>query len=186
MLLACVAMDVAHAISACAKKGIAHRDVTARNFVEYKQRGCLCDFTAAKIVHNWSELPSTTGKPAAISGTPMYAAVSVLEGGAHTESSMYEGLFYSLLSICRGGLMPDAWASKAKGPEDAANARRGYMMKVPPTDMWDVPEDVAAFMRTLHALFWPQPHPNAFTYQTDVTVEEVETVCAQFLYEMSA
>ena len=106
-----------------------------------------------QVVHDWNELPSPTGKLAVISGTPMYAAVSVLEGGAHTVSSMCKGLFYSLLSICRGGRMPDAWAFNTRGLEDAALVRRGFMMREPPIDMWGVPENVAAFMRMLHALF---------------------------------
>lgn len=49
-LIARVASDVAQAISDCASRGIAHRDVTAGNFVEYQQRGYLFDFSAAKVV----------------------------------------------------------------------------------------------------------------------------------------
>lgn len=82
--------------------------------------------------------------------------------------------------------MPDAWAFNTRGLEDVALVRHGDMMREPPIDMWGVPENVAAFMRMLHALFWPQPHHNAFTYRTDVTVEEVQAVCAKFIEETTA
>lgn len=134
-------------------------------------------------VHYWLQLPQATN---AIVGTPMFAAVSVLEGGPHTESSMYESLFYSILSICRGGRMPDAWAFKFNGPTDAAKARRGVMMNQPPINMWGVPENIAALLRALHALIWTRPYPGAFMYRTDVTVEEVKNVCENFIAETSA
>ena len=136
-----------------------------------------------QIVHDWSQLPSATDGPGAISGSPMFAAVSVLEGGSHTESSMYEGLFYSLLSICRGGLTPDAWAFEAfTNLTHVAVTRRGVFKEEPPMDMWGVPEDMAPFMRALHALFWPHGE----RYRTDVAIEEVRNVCTQFTGEIPA
>ena len=50
MLIASVACDVAEAIHECVRESIAHRDVTAGNFVDYQGQGYLCDFTAAKVV----------------------------------------------------------------------------------------------------------------------------------------
>lgn len=47
----------------------------------------------------WDEAVSPTSKVTAITGTPMYAAVSVLSGGPHTVNSMLKGLFYSVLSM---------------------------------------------------------------------------------------
>ncbi len=49
-LIAQVSLDVAQAISDCASMGVMHRDITPGNFVEYQQRGYLCDFNAAKVL----------------------------------------------------------------------------------------------------------------------------------------
>ena len=75
-----------------------------------------------QVADAWPHLPSPTGTPTAITGTPMFAAVSVLEGGAHSESSMFEGLFYSLLDICRRGQLPDAWVFKIGRPGQKRDA----------------------------------------------------------------
>jgi hypothetical protein len=48
-LLARVAVDVAGAIDGCATLKVAHRDVTPHNFITYKGRGYLTDFSAAKV-----------------------------------------------------------------------------------------------------------------------------------------
>lgn len=131
-----------------------------------------------QFVEDWSQLPS----PTSFVGTPIFAACSVLEGGPHTESSMYEGLFYSLLYICRGGHLPDAWAFKITGSAKKwAMVRRGCMMREPPIATWDVPEGVAPFIRALHALFWPQTHDGFFKYRMDVTAKEVQDVYTQFV-----
>ena len=114
-----------------------------------------------------------------IEGTPLFAAVSVLEGGGHTRSSMYEGLFYSLLYICRRGQLPDEWAFRFS-QEAWAKVRRGYMMCEPPVDTWGVPVGVAPLIRGLHALFWQQDRLGGVRYRTDVTREEVQHVCTNF------
>ncbi len=138
-------------------------------------------YVVLQVIEDWSELPSPTGNPAAITGTPLFAAVSVLEGGPHTQSSMYEGLFYSLLYICRGGRLPDSWAFKFTGLAEAAKLRRGCMMCEPPINTWDVPEEVAPFIRALHALFWAEIQDGAFKYRTNVTAKELLDVCSQFM-----
>lgn len=133
-------------------------------------------FLFIQVVKDCLQLPSPTG----FTGTPVFAAVSVLEGGPHTCSSMYEGLFYSLLYICRGGRLPDEWACKFGGHKKMAKVRRGYMMCEPPIATWDVPEGVAPLICGLSALFWPQTQDGGFKYRVDVTKKEVQNVCNQF------
>lgn len=43
-----------------------------------------------------------------MTGTPVFAAVFVLEGGPHTVGSMMKGLSNSMLVISHNGSMPDA------------------------------------------------------------------------------
>ena len=49
--------------------------------------------------------PQSASSPTGITGTVLWAALSVLEGGQHSLSSMLEGLFISAFSIsCNGKL----------------------------------------------------------------------------------
>ncbi|KAL0033196.1 hypothetical protein WJX79_009029 [Trebouxia sp. C0005] len=100
-----VLYDIASGIGNAAKKDIAHRDVTPNNFGHWKGRGYLYDFSAAKdMAGNWDR-PRCAGTLSGITGTVLWAPLSVLEGGQHSVSSMLEGLFISALSIsCNGKL----------------------------------------------------------------------------------
>lgn len=54
--------DVAVALQLCADRCIAHRDVTSSNIIVYNGRGVLCEFSVAKMVASFDDMPSPTGR----------------------------------------------------------------------------------------------------------------------------
>ena len=142
-----------------------------------------------QVVTDFNDLPSPTGMVDTITGTPIFAAASTLSGGAHTLSSMCEGLLYSIIYSSSGGKLPDAPAlSVGVKLKRFAVSRRGTFMCKPPMGLWDVSDGVAPLVRRLHALFWPtvtdpESAVEAFWYKENVTPQQVKDVCVQFAEE---
>ncbi len=89
-----------------------------------------------QVLTDWTGCPSPDSKMTNITGTPLFAAVSVLQNGPHSISSMLEGLYYSMLHVCRGGSLPDE--AKHGRPGSWACYRRGMFMDNVPMSAFDV------------------------------------------------
>ena len=113
------------------------------------------------MVASFDDMPSPTGRVDAIRGTPMFAAASTLAGGAHTISSMCEGLFLSILFSSSGGNLPDAEGfNNELFLQLLARLCRGTFSRSTPKVVWGVAEYVAPLILqysqlTLHLLFCP-------------------------------
>ena len=109
----------------------------------------------------------------------MFAAASTLAGGAHTISSMCEGLFLSILFSSSGGNLPDAEGfNKGLSLQLLANLRRGTFSSSTPKDVWGIAKHVAPLMLKLHLLFWPSGHDLSMVmYRKDVTTQEIIWKC---------
>ena len=75
---------------------------------------------------NWDR-PKSAGNVIGITGTVLWASLSVLEGGQHTVSSMLEGLFLSALSISCNGKLYGRYEMKPHQLHHCANLRRGHL-----------------------------------------------------------
>ena len=100
----------------------------------------------------------TAGQPLNITGTLLWAPLSVLEGEPHTVSSMLEGLFLSVLSIsCRGKLTGHG--------ESSGNLvwwsilRRGALSRHELPEQKHVQRVLLPLVSGLHSLFWPVREP---------------------------
>ena len=137
-----------------------------------------------QMVESFDDMPSHTRRVDAITGTPMFAAASTLAGGAHTISSMCEGLFLSILFSSSGGNLPDAEGfNKGLSLQLLANLRRGSFSCSTPKDVWGVAKDVAPLILKLHSLFWPYASGNDSSitmYREDVTTQEIMDACLNF------
>ena len=60
-------------------------------------------------------------------GTPLFAAVSTLDGAPHTLSSELETLFNVMLYTLSGGALP--WRNVAKDDPHLIHVRRGVMIE---------------------------------------------------------
>ena len=133
-----------------------------------------------QMVASFDDMPTPTG----FTGTPMFAAASTLAGGAHTISSMCEGLFLSILFSSSGGNLPDAEGfNKGLSLQLLANLRRGTFSHSIPKDVWEVwgvAEHVAPLILKLHSLFWPLGNDLSITYRTDVSAQEIMDACLNF------
>lgn len=108
----------------------------------------------------------------------MLAAASTLAGGAHTISSMCEGLFLSILFSSIGGNLPDAEGlNKGLSLQLLANLRRGTFSHSVPKDVWGVAEHVAPLILKLHSLFC---NDLSITYRTHVSAQEIMDACLNF------
>ena len=135
-----------------------------------------------QMVESFDDMPSPTGRVDAITGTPMFAAASTLTGGAHTISSMCEGLFLSILFSSSGGNLPDAEGlNKGLSLQLLANLRRGTFSRSTPKDVWGVAKQVAPLILKLHSLFWPSGNDlSTVVYRKDVTTQEIMDACLSF------
>lgn len=114
-----------------------------------------------------------------ITGTLMWAAFSALHREPHSISSDLEGLFISLVYISmdgkgwRGGSYLDnsleAWQSRRLAQfANRSMENQGF-----------VAEHLRGLVASLHGLFWPLGAAGWMrNYRSDVTVQEVQEVCA--------
>ncbi len=124
------------------------------------------------------------GSPTAISGTRLFAAISVMEGGPHSQSSMFEALYYSMLFICSDGQQPRRPAlGSSMSLQQMCQERRAFMQQQPRPQEWGVHQQHAAFISALHLLFSP-PTESKVSCRNDVTMQEFTATCAPFAAEL--
>ena len=124
------------------------------------------------------DLPSPTGQPRAITGTLLYAPLSVLEGGPHTESSMLEGLFLSMLHIGCNGKLSHRNVYSSLSLSACANLRRGHLVRPALAEEPVVAPHLWPLVQRLHSLFYPfHVDLHMRSYRTDVRAADVQAAC---------
>ena len=131
------------------------------------------------MIKDWRERRRSSSMPTTITGRRLFAAISVLEGGPHSLSSMYEALFHSILFICSDGQQP-----RSPGYVDSlrkwSDDRRDGMQWAPDMHGWGVQPQHVALIRALHELFYPATALDR-RYRIDVTLEEFAAACDPFI-----
>ncbi|KAA6422365.1 MAG: hypothetical protein FRX49_07541 [Trebouxia sp. A1-2] len=160
-----VLYDIASGIGNAAKKDIAHRDVTPNNFGHWKGRGYLYDFSAAKdMAGNWDR-PRCAGTLSGITGTVLWAPLSVLEGGQHSVSSMLEGLFISALSISCNGKLDSRHDMNPGRLRHCAHLRRGHLCTPALSELSSIESSLKPLITGLHDVFYPLQDSEDPTYR---------------------
>ena len=70
-----------------------------------------------QVVKDWSGLSSPVSH---ITGTPMFMAIQVLQGGSHTPNTALESVLYTILFVCTDGHLSDRDANFLHKPVEAA------------------------------------------------------------------
>lgn len=112
--------------------------------------------------------------------TPLFAAISVLQGFQHSISSHLESLFYSLYYVALNSKLPAGEVFTAFSKCDLWwQARLGAMSSSTPSELDRIQDqELKAFMSCLHNVFfeWDQDKGSC-TYRVDVSPEDVQAVC---------
>eukprot|EP00878_Enallax_costatus_P019327 GHUV01020389.1.p1 GENE.GHUV01020389.1~~GHUV01020389.1.p1 ORF type:complete len:390 (+),score=115.77 GHUV01020389.1:1047-2216(+) len=139
----------------------------------------------AELFEDFGDSPgqrqSATGHPRKFTGTPLYAALCVLDYKPHSVSSDLEALYYSLRHISYGTLPDEGIFQHSSSVTDWALARRGaYTQK---QDFGS--NEFAEMISSLHKLFWLQPQSGGVEYWYEkgvpVEVSDFKQVCDRFL-----
>lgn len=120
------------------------------------------------------EETSPSGKPWSLTGTPLFCAISVLDGQPHTISSALESLFYSMLYWVSNGRFPDA-LGEPHSTLARAELRLGQMSSARLRWLTTIPLVAQEFVKALHALFF------ARQYNEEVTVKQFKSTCSRFI-----
>ena len=131
--------------------------------------------------------PRSASSLMSITGTVLWAALSVLEGEQHSLSSMLEGLFISALSISCHGKLQMQHLMKPDQLALCACLRRGHLTAPKLAELPNVATHLQPLIIGLHNLFYPlnRPTDNFRGYNTEVTVELVQGVCRQVCSNLS-
>ena len=89
-------------------------------------------------------------------GTPLFAAISVLDGGLHTVSTELESLFNVMLYIVRGGHLP--WAHFQKEDVNHISLRMGSVLSEGHFEramLAGVGQEFWPALKALRSLFFP-------------------------------
>jgi len=143
-------------------------------------------FLMQDMAGHWKR-PRSASSLIGITGTVLWAALSVLEGEQHSLSSMLEGLFISALSISCNGKLHLRHAMKPDQLALCANLRRGHLTSPKLAELPNVATHLQPLIIGLHNLFYPLNRPtDSFRgYNTEVTLESVRGVCRQVCSNLS-
>ena len=124
--------------------------------------------------------PRSADSLTGITGTVLWAPLSVLEGGQHSVSSMLEGLFISALSISCNGKLETRHDMNPNRLQHCAYLRRGHLCKPKlPELSASVQRHLSPLIAGLHNLFYPLGQENFRGNNCRVTVQMVHDVCTQ-------
>ena len=130
---------------------------------------------------NWDR-PRCAGTLSGITGTVLWAPLSVLEGGQHSVSSMLEGLFISALSISCNGKLDSRHDMNPGRLRHCAHLRRGHLCTPALSELSSIESSLKPLITGLHDVFYPlqdSEDPTYRNYNTKVTVGLVHDVCVQ-------
>ena len=139
------------------------------------------DSPVQDMAGHWDK-PRSAGTLNGITGTVLWAPLSVLEGGLHSVSSMLEGLFISALSISCNGKLDSRHDMNPDRLRHCACLRRGHLTTRALAELPRIESHLKPLIIGLHNLFYPLPDcedPKSRGYNTQVTVDLVQGVCNQ-------
>lgn len=136
-------------------------------------------FLVQDMAGRWDSPRSQCSNLTGITGTVLWAALSVLEGEQHSLSSMLEGLFISALSISCNGKLHFRHAMKPDQLAFCAKLRRGHLTSPKLAELPHVVTHLQPLIIGLHDLFYPlaRSSDKYRAYSTKVTLESVQGVC---------
>jgi len=143
--------------------------------------------------YDWTqEVDQDSNSPAAvltnITGTLLWAPLSVLERNAHSVSSMLEGLFISILSISCEEKIDGYKLAGSMTISNWATFRRGAMTGRVLSEVTErlICSELLQFICGLQDLFYPLRDllSSLRGYRKDVTGEEVRNLCKSFRPEI--
>ncbi len=143
-----------------------------------EQRHQTGDSFVQDMAGNWDR-PRSAGTLNGITGTVLWAPLSVLEGGQHSVSSMLEGLFISALSFSCNGQLGPRHDMNPNRLRQCAILRRGHLCTPALSELPSIETHLKPLVTGLHNLFYPLQDLNCRGYNTKVTVELVQDVCGQ-------
>lgn len=134
------------------------------------------------MAHNGWKRPRSASSLSSITGTVLWAPLSVLEGEQHSESSMLEGLFISSLSISCNDKLAGRQAMRPSQLNICASLRRGQLTKPELEELPNIARDLKPLILPLHELFYPKAPEQDFPfkarlYNTQVTTQMVQELC---------
>jgi serine/threonine-protein kinase len=152
-----IGVDLCRALAAVHGAGLLHRDIKAQNVMrESGGRTLLMDLGAGLDVAR-----DGPPRPRRLTGTPLYLAPELLQGGAPSVASDIYGLGVLLYHLVTGGFPVDGATAK----DVARKHARGERTRLRDARA-DLPED---FVRTVERALAPQPHAR---YQSAGDFEE--------------
>lgn len=145
-----------------------------------------CLLLPMQVVQDLNERSSAGGMAVQLTGTPLFAACSLLAepGAPHSISAQLESLCYSLWYIALGELPDEPMFRVSRSHETWAAHRRGMMMQpqacfAAAARVGSISPEHGQLLTELHGLFWrpSEADPGAWRYRTDVSVAEFTGVC---------
>ena len=128
---------------------------------------------------NWDR-PRSADNLNGITGTVLWAPLSVLEGEQHSVSSMLEGLFISALSLSCNGKLDLRHDMNPEHLRRCAFLRRGHLTTPVLFELPRIESHLKPLIFGLHNLFYPPCNKEGIksrVYNTQFTVELVQGVC---------
>jgi hypothetical protein len=149
----CQDKSAAHAITPCHPgllfDQLVHRSTQACTFCEVtlgvplqycsgSYRVVQPSFHMHNMASNGWERPPSASSLSSITGTVLWAPLSVMEGEHHPESSMLEGLFISSLSISCNGKLTGRHAMRPSQLKMCASLRRAHLTRLELDELPDI------------------------------------------------
>ena len=134
------------------------------------------------MANNGWKRPCSGDTRNSITGTVLWAPLSVLEGAQHSESSMLEGLFISVLSISCNRKLVERQLMRPSQLKTCTQLRRGQMTRPDLDELQRIVPHLKPLIMPLHDLFYPKVFPQGFAakgraYNTAFTTQMVQDVC---------
>ena len=132
-----------------------------------------------QVVNSWTEPSSPILE---ITGTRMYMAIQVLQGGSHSPNTALESLLYTILSVCTDDHLCDRTANFMTDPYGAAEQRLGARIAPELKELQIVPNEMHEFLAALHSVFFPRVAGQLLrNHETDVSPNDVKAACINFI-----
>ena len=141
--------------------------------------GAGTDTNGMQAVNSWAEASS---RVSAITGTRMYMAIQVLQGGSHSPSTALESLLYTILSVCTDDHLCDRHANFMTDPKGAGDQRLGARVGPELEELRILPAEMHEFMAALHGVFFRRVAGLSLRiHRTDVSPGGVKAACIHFI-----
>ena len=144
-----------------------------------KALSAVTNANGMQVVDSWTEPSSPI---LAITGTRMYMAIQVLQGGSHSPNTALESLLYTILSVCTDDHLCDRSANFMTDPDGAAAQRLGMRIAPDLKELQIVPHKLHNFLAALHSVFFPRVVGQLQRkHETEVSPADVKAACKDFI-----